>query len=63
MTDHTQLDDKLGGGDNFLAWKYRNSLVLEENDLDKYTSGEVWAREEDEAKAIHKKNLIKAKIM
>ena len=51
------------GDDNFRAWKYRISLILEENDLDKYISDEVLALEGDEAKAIHKKNLVKAKII
>ena len=37
------------------------SLVLEENELDTYISGEVPVLEGDEAKALHKKNLVKAK--
>ena len=61
MTHHTKLEDKLEGVDNFQAWKYKISLVFEENDLDKYISEEVPAPEGDEAKAIHKKNLVKAK--
>ena len=61
MTHHTQLEDKLGGVDNFQAWKYRISLILEENDLDQYIIKEFPKPEGDEAKAIHKKNLIKAK--
>ena len=61
MTYHTQLEDKLGGFDNFLAWKYIISLILEENDLDQYTNGEVPEPEGDEAKATHKKDLVKSK--
>ena len=61
MTHHTKLEDKLKGTDNFRAWKYRISLVLEENDLDKYINEEVPAPKGDKAKAIHKKNLVKAK--
>ena len=61
MSHHTQIDDKIGGADNFRAWKCRISLILEENDLDKYISGEVLAPKGDEAKCIHKKNLVKAK--
>ena len=34
MTHHTLLEDNLGGVDNFQAWKYMISLILEENDLD-----------------------------
>ena len=41
MSHHTNLDEKLEGADNFRAWKYRISLVLEENELDTYISGEV----------------------
>ena len=36
MSHHTKLDKKLEGADNFRAWKYRISLVLEENELDTY---------------------------
>ena len=51
MTHH-RLDDKLGEANNFQAWKYMISLVLEENDLDTYISGEVPILEGDEAKAL-----------
>ena len=53
MTHHTQLDDKLGGADNFRAWKYRISLILEENDLEKYINDKVPSLDGNEAKAIH----------
>ena len=36
-------------------------MVLEENELDTYISGEVPVPEGDEAKSLHKKNLVKAK--
>ena len=61
MSHHTKLDEKLEGADNFWAWKYRISLVLEENELDSYISGEVLVLEGDKAKGLHKKNLIMAK--
>ena len=61
MTHHTQFEYKLGGDDNFQAWTYRISLILEENDLDQYINGEVPDPEGDEAKATHKKNLVKSK--
>ena len=57
MSHHTKLDEKLEGADTFLAWKYRMSLVLEENELDSYISGEVPILEGDEAKASHKNKL------
>ena len=37
------------------------SLVLEENELDTYINEEVPVLEEDGAKALHKKKLVKAK--
>ena len=61
MTHHTYLEDTLGGANKFLAWKYNISLILEENDLDQYISKEVPKLEGDEAKAIHKNKLVKAK--
>ena len=61
MSHHTKLDEKLDGADNFLAWKYKISLVLEENGLDSYISEEVPVPEGDEAKALHKKKLVMEK--
>ena len=61
MSHHTNLDENIEGDDIFRAWKYNISLVLEENELDTYISGEVSVLEGDEAKALHKKNLVKAK--
>ena len=61
MSHHTKLDENLEGADNFWAWKYRISLVLEENELDSYINEEVPVPEGDEAKALHNNNLIKTK--
>ena len=61
MCHHTKLDEKHKGADNFWAWKYRISLVLEENELDSYINEEVPVLEEDEAKAFHKKKLVMEK--
>ena len=52
MSHHTKLDEKLEGDENFRAWKYRISLVLEENELDTYISGEVPVPKGDEAKSL-----------
>ena len=57
MTHHTQIEDKLGGADNFQAWKYIISQILEENDLDQFITGEVPKPEGDEAKASHKRSM------
>ena len=61
MTHHAWLEDKLGGADNFRACKYKISLILEENDLDQYISGEVPYPEVDEDKASHNNNSLKSK--
>ena len=58
MSHHTKLDENIEGDDNFWAWKYRISLVLEENKLDSYINEEVPVPEGDEAKALHKKNMV-----
>ena len=59
--NHTKLEDKLEGADNFRVWKYRISLILEENDLDKYVTEELPEPKGEEATTTHKKNMIKAK--
>ena len=61
MSHHTKLDENLEGDENFRAWKYRISLVLEENELDSYIHEEVTVPEGDEAKALHKKNMVMEK--
>ena len=61
MSHNTKLDENLEGDDNFQAWKYRISLVLEENELDSYISEEVPVPKGYEAKALHKKKLVMEK--
>ena len=61
MVHHTQREDKLGGADNFWAWKYRISLILEENDLDQFISGDVPQPEGDDAKVAYKRSMAKYK--
>ena len=61
MSHHTKLYEKLEGADNFRAWKYKVSLVLEENELDSYINEEVPVPEGDEAKALHKNKLVMEK--
>ena len=61
MSHHTKLDEKFEGADKFQAWKYRISLVLEENELDSYIHEEVPVSEGDEEKALHKKKMVMAK--
>ena len=61
MSHHTKLYENIEGSEKFRASKYNISLILKENELDTYISGEILVREGDEAKALHKKNLVKAK--
>ena len=61
MSHHTKLHENIEGAENFRAWKYRISVVPEKNELDTYISGEVLVPEGDEAKELHKKNLVKEK--
>ena len=61
MSHHTKLDENIEGTNNFRAWKYRISPVLEENEFDCYITEEVPIPEEDESKALHKKKLVTAK--
>jgi hypothetical protein len=38
MTTKTKIDEKLEGADNFRAWRYKVSLLLEEHDLEKFST-------------------------
>ena len=59
--NNTKLDEKLEGDDNFRARKYRVLLILEKNDLEKYVEKKAVDPEGGEAKAKHKKNMVRAK--
>ena len=59
MTRNTKVDEKIEWVDNFRAWKYKILLILEENDLEKYVEEEVTNPYGDEAKAKHKKNMVR----
>ena len=61
MSHHTKLDENLDGANNFWAWKYKISLVLEENELDSYIKEEVLVPKVDEAKSFQKNKLVMAK--
>ena len=60
MASSTKLDEKLEGGDNFRAWRYRIMLIMREHDLDKYVKEEVLTPEEEEAKSKHNKDVVRA---
>ena len=48
MSHHTKLDENLEGADKFRAWKYRISLVLQDNEFDSYIHVEVPVPEGDD---------------
>ena len=48
MSHHTNIDENIEGSDNFQSWKYRISLVLEENKLDSYINEKVPVPEVDD---------------
>jgi hypothetical protein len=60
MTTETKIDEKLDGADNFRAWKYRVTLLLEEHELDKFIIEEVQEPQGDEAKEKYK-DMVRAK--
>ena len=55
MSHHTKIDENIERDEKLQAWKYRISLVIEENELDTYITGEVLVPEGDEAKARAKR--------
>ena len=61
MSHHNKLDENIEGADKFRSWKYRISLVLEENELESYINEEILVREGEEAKSLHKKKLVVSK--
>jgi hypothetical protein len=61
MNTGTKIHEKVEGDDNFIAWRYILSLLLEEHDLEKFTKEEVSEPEGDEAKEKHKKDMVKEK--
>ena len=61
MTSNTKLDEKLEGAQSFRAWKYRVTLILQENALENFVKELVVELEEDETKTKFRKNMIRAK--
>jgi len=61
MTTNMRVEDRLDGASNFRCWKHRNLLILEENDLLIYVTVVILEPKEEDAKARHKKNQVKAK--
>ena len=50
MTSITKVDEKLEVTGNFIAWKYRMLLIIEENGLEAYVEKEIAEPEGDKNK-------------
>jgi hypothetical protein len=61
MTTGTKIDEKLDGVDNFRAWKYIVTPLLEEHEMDKFIIEEVQEPQGDEAKEKYKKDMVREK--
>jgi hypothetical protein len=61
MTTRTKINEKLHGVDNFMDWRYKITLLLEEYDLDMFIKEEFQEPEGNEVKEKHKKDMVKAK--
>ena len=61
MSPNTKLVDKLEGVDKFHSWKYRISLILEENDLARFTKENVPEPVDAPTKAKYQKDMVMAK--
>jgi len=59
MTTGTNINDKLYGDDNLRAWKYRVTLLLEENELDKFIIEEVQETQGDETNVKYNKDMVR----
>ena len=63
MSASTKIVDKLEGVEKFHAWKYRITLILEENDLARFIKEDVPKPTDAAAKGKHQKDTVKAKRM
>ena len=61
MSASTKLVDKLEGVEKFHAWKYRISIILEENDLARFIKEDVPEPTNVAAKEKHQKDTVRAK--
>jgi hypothetical protein len=58
-----RFEDRLDGASNFLSWKVRVTLLLEENDLWDIVKDVVPSPTDPQQLAAHKKKEVKAKRM
>ena len=63
MSASAELADKLEGVEKLHAWKYRISLILEENDLERFIKEHVPEPTDVAVKAKHQKDRFRDKII
>ena len=56
-----KVEDRLDGATNFISWKFRVLLILEENDLLKFVNENVLEQEVEEDKSYWRKNDARAR--
>jgi hypothetical protein len=61
MSTSTKLVNKLEGVENLYAWKYRITLILEENDLARFIKENILEPTDTATKAKHQKGTVRAK--
>ncbi len=61
MVPGLKIEDRLEGASNFISWKSKILLILEENDILPYVESEVQEPTDTIEKATWKKNKILAK--
>jgi hypothetical protein len=61
MSASTKFVDKLEGVDNFYSWKYRITLIIEENDLVRFIKENVPEPADVTTKEKCQKDMVRAK--
>jgi hypothetical protein len=61
MATGMRVEERMEGYGNFISWKHRLQMILDENDLLEHVTEGVPKPEEEEQKTKHKKNEKKAK--
>jgi hypothetical protein len=61
MSASTKIVDKLEGVEKFRAWKYRISLIVEENDLARFIKENVPEPADVIDKEKYQKDMVRAK--
>jgi hypothetical protein len=61
MATNMRVEDRMEGSRNFISWKHRLQMILDENDLLEHVTVGVPESDEAEQKTKHKKNEKKEK--